>query len=78
VNTDSTQEAMAKLLKILDEKDCLGKWQIFKQSLFEDGKFILYQMNIITRFKPMGRFKKFVPQSKMLACIIVRNRNRRF
>ena len=50
MNTDSTQEAMAKLLKILDEKDCLGKWQIFKQSLFEDGKFILYQMNIITRF----------------------------
>jgi hypothetical protein len=24
--------------------------QIFKQSLVEDGKFILYQMNIITRF----------------------------
>jgi len=31
---------MAKLLNILDEKDCAGKWQIFKQALVEDGRFI--------------------------------------
>jgi hypothetical protein len=57
--TKSPQGAMAKLLNILDEKDCPGKWQIFKQSLFEDGKFILYQMNIITRF--VTRATRWVP-----------------
>ena len=50
---------MEKLLNILDEKDCPGKWQIFKQSLVEDGKFILYQMNIITRF--VTRATRWVP-----------------
>ena len=37
---DSPQAAMAKLLNILDKKDCPGKWQIFKQALVEDGRFI--------------------------------------
>ena len=52
VKTESPQGAMAKLLNILDEKDCPGKWQIFKQALVEDGRFILlvYQTNIITGF----------------------------
>ena len=39
-NTESSQAAMAKLLNILDKKDCPGKWQIFKQALFDGGRFI--------------------------------------
>ena len=36
--TESPQIAMAKLLEMLDAKECPGKWQIFKQALVEDGK----------------------------------------